>query len=119
MLRVITNNDSKLDKRMNGTYILTYFGATGLSIGAGQNIIFFKMDGEVNTELVGNNHFTADGYLYDIHNNTTSNFTYIPKNTNEEQKLQFKNVKNIKMSFFDKDGTSVNITTWSMILKKV
>ena len=119
MLRIITSGDTKFGQRVNGTYAIVYFSATGLTTGSGNNIIYFKMEDEVKTDLVGNNHFTADGYLYDIHNNITSNFTYIPKTTIEVQKLQFKNVKNCQMSFFDKNNNTITIPNWTLILKQL
>ena len=119
MLRILTNETTKLDKRMNGTFSVVYFCATGLSIGAGQNVLYFKFEEEVNSDVVGNGHFTADGYLYDIYNNTTSNFTYRPQITEEVQKLQFKNVKNVKMSFYDKDKNAINVSNWTLVLRQV
>ena len=119
MLRIITSDDTKFGQRINGNFALVYFCATGLSAGTGNNIIYFKFEDEIKTELVGNGHFTADGYLYDIFNNTTSNFTYKPTIKMEVQKLQFRNVKNVNISFFDKDENAINIPNWTLILKQL
>lgn len=119
MIRIIRNENTKLDKRLNGKYYLLYFGASGLGAGTGENLLFFKFEEEVNTDIVGNGHFTADGYLYDKYNNTMSNFTYRPENATEMQILEFKNVKNCNLSFFDRDKNAINIPIWTIILKKV
>ena len=119
MLRVLKSTDTKIDKRLNGTYQLVYFGVTNLTAGSGENILFFKFDKEVKTELVGNDYFTADGYVYDICNNMTSNFTYRPQITSEVQKLQFKNAKNINVTFFDKNENVITLPNWIMILKQM
>lgn len=119
MLRIITNEDKKFGKRMNGEYAIVYFSASGLSVGSGKNIIYFKFEDEVKTELIGNEHFTADGYLYDVYNNTTSTFTYRPQISIEMQKLEFKNVKNVKISFYDRNYNAISLPNWIFILKKV
>ena len=117
MLRVITSNDTKFDKRIDGTFELLYFTAVNLSVS--ENIVYFKFDEEVKTELVGNSYFTSDGYLYDVYNNSTANFTYRPHFRNEIQTLQFKNVKKLNVSFFDNSQSPIAISSWTMILKQV
>jgi len=119
MLRIITNNDTNLDKRINGSYHLIHFSATGLSLGTPTPIIYFKFDNEVNTELSGNNHFNADGYIYNKFGNTTTEFIYYPQMTLDTQLLTFNNVKNIKLNFYDKNNTNLNLTNYTMILKKM
>ena len=119
MFRIILSNNTKIEKRLNGKYEVVYFGATNLSNGTGQNIIFFKFDQDVKSDIIGNNHFYADGYLYDIYNNVSSNFTYRPECKTQTQHLQFNNVKNVKMSFFDKDENTITIPNWTLILKKM
>ena len=119
MLRIITSDDTKLSKRLNGKYSLINFSSNNLSLGTPISIIYFKFLDETNTELVGNNHFTADGYLYNKNAHLTSEYIYYPTNTTDTQILHFKDVRNVNINFYDKDDNTINITEWTMILKKM
>ena len=115
MIRIITNNDTKFGQRINGDWAIVYFSASGLSVGSGQNIVYFKFEDEIKTEIVGNNHFTADGYFWDVFNNTTSTFTYKPQTAIEVQKLQFRNVKNVNITFFENNYNPISVPNWTLI----
>ena len=115
-IRLITSSDTRLQSNLDGEYRVLLFTTTAIS-GSSSEVIFFSFNEESNKNIEGNNYFIAEGYLYD-RMGITSSFKYIPE-CNEEQILIFKNLRNIKLSFYDKDKNNISITNWEMLLQKI
>ena len=118
MIRLITQSDSRLQENLHGDYELLLFQAVATPSISGTDLIFFKFGEEVSRNIEGNGYVAFDGYLYD-RLNLTGNFLYTAESDRQIQTITCRNLRNLNITFYNKDGTTITIPEWSMLIKKV
>lgn len=118
MIRLITNNTSRLQTNLNGKYKILLFIALATPSVTASNVVYFNFSEEIRRNIEGDNYFVADGYFYS-NNPYTTIFKYSPQCDSEVQFLECDNIRNINIRFFDNAQNDITIDDWELLIKKV
>ena len=116
MYLTIKSSDTLIHKSLNidGNWSIELFkGTTTIN-----DVLFFKINQRDKMNIYGWGFFTASGFVYDDAN-ISGQLCYHGDKSFSKQILNLQNLTDISLTFFDKDGNSVSVTNWILILKRV